>query len=162
MKHELLPGEQVLIETGLHRIVMLRNFIVALVIYVFLVAVASMIPDFRLMIRLYIALGGLLIGTVIVLIEWIRWKSTTLLVTTHRLLLRRGILRRAEYVIPLAKVQDVTLSQSIGARLLGYGHLSVSAAGRDGPMLIQFVSRPRKVRDAIIGGASGLQDWKLV
>lgn len=56
----------------------------------------------------------------------------------------------------MAKIQDVTVSQTPGQRLLGVGDLKLESAGESGSMGIRNVDRPRDLADAILAGANKL------
>lgn len=73
-------------------------------------------------------------------------------VTNFRVYSRYGIMRKDEAIVQSADVRDVALSQSITSRLLGYGDVEVSTAGRGGSEVVfQGVSRPHRAREAVQG-----------
>ena len=53
----------------------------------------------------------------------------------------------------MAKIQDVTVRQTFGQRLLGVGDLMLESAGESGAMSIENLDRPRELADAIIAGS---------
>jgi uncharacterized membrane protein YdbT with pleckstrin-like domain len=63
---------------------------------------------------------------------WIHWKTTHYVFTTHRVLIRRGVLRRTGRDISLQRVNDVGFSQSLWDRLVGAGTLTIESAGEQG------------------------------
>jgi membrane protein YdbS with pleckstrin-like domain len=50
-----------------------------------------------------------------------RWERTRLLVTTHRLVVVTGTLRRSRADVALARVSAIEVEQGLLGRLLGYG-----------------------------------------
>ena len=44
---------------------------------------------------------------------WIEWRTTHYVFTTHRVLIRRGVLRRTGRDISLQRISDVAFSQSL-------------------------------------------------
>jgi uncharacterized membrane protein YdbT with pleckstrin-like domain len=50
----------------------------------------------------------------------------------------------------LAKVQDVTVNQTLGQRLLGTGDLSLETAGETSRIVIQSIDRPQEAADHIL------------
>jgi uncharacterized membrane protein YdbT with pleckstrin-like domain len=79
----------------------------------------------------------------------LRWASTRLLVTSERLLWRRGVLARHGREIPLERLADVTVSQSFSERLAGLGDLVVQPVGEPVGLRIANLPRPERVLDAI-------------
>lgn len=78
-----------------------------------------------------------------------RWRATDLVVTTMRVIYRRGVVSRSSREIPLSSVQDVSFVQSLGERMIGKGQLSVQSAVVPGEEPIQDVRRPAVVQGLI-------------
>ena len=57
------------------------------------------------------------------------WRSTHWVFTDERLLVQEGVLSRDRRDLPLARVNDHLMSQSLLGRLLGYGRLSIDSIG---------------------------------
>jgi uncharacterized membrane protein YdbT with pleckstrin-like domain len=68
-----------------------------------------------------------------------RWERTHLVVTTDKVLLVDGTLRRRAASVRLRAVEKLELEQSFPGRLLGYGTLVA------GPLEIEHVPEPRSV-----------------
>jgi uncharacterized membrane protein YdbT with pleckstrin-like domain len=81
-----------------------------------------------------------------------RWRSTDLVVTSMRVIYRRGALRRVVREIPISSVQNVEYSQSILGRLVGRGHLTVESAASSGSEQFADIPHPAEVQ-GIINGA---------
>jgi membrane protein YdbS with pleckstrin-like domain len=81
-----------------------------------------------------IALGALGAG----LSVW-RWERTRVVLTTEKLFVVHGTLRRRAAAIRLDRVATIEVEQSLVGRLLGYGTLSA------GELEIPFVPQPRDV-----------------
>lgn len=80
------------------------------------------------------------------LVWWLRVVSTTLTVTSKRLILRRGILAKATTEVRHEDVRNLQVDQSFLQRLLGVGDLYVSSAGQDGIEINAFgIPRPDEV-----------------
>lgn len=60
-------------------------------------------------------------------VRYLRWSSTVYAITTHRVIVQKGILGREFDEIPIIQVHGVDVHQSPGQRLLGYGTVRVSA-----------------------------------
>jgi uncharacterized membrane protein YdbT with pleckstrin-like domain len=73
--------------------------------------------------------GALLLaaGAVLALHAVWRWDRTRVVVTTEKLFVVHGILRRSSAGVRLRAVEAVELEQTLPGRLLGYGTLTVGA-----------------------------------
>jgi len=76
------------------------------------------------------------------------WAGTTLVVTNHRLVLRSGILRRGRE-LALERIDDMTITQSLFARMLGAGDLLIESVGEGSRESFVGCPHPRRVRDEI-------------
>jgi uncharacterized membrane protein YdbT with pleckstrin-like domain len=63
---------------------------------------------------------------------WLAWRTTHYVFTTHRVLIRRGILHRTGRDIALQRVSDVGFSQSLWDRMVRAGTLTIESAGEQG------------------------------
>jgi uncharacterized membrane protein YdbT with pleckstrin-like domain len=72
-----------------------------------------------------------------------RWDRTRLVVTTEKLVLAEGILRRHESTVILRSLSNVGLERSLTGRLLGYGTVVV------GPLRVTHVAAPREVSELL-------------
>ena len=69
------------------------------------------------------------------------------------LTLEAGLASRTRRTLDMAKIQDVTVQQSFGQRLLGVGDLMLESAGESGAMGIKNLDRPREIADLIINSS---------
>ena len=79
--------------------------------------------------------------------------SVTLRFHDGHLTFETGILSRTRRTLDLVKIQDVTVSQTFGQRLMGVGDLMLESAGESGAVAIRNLDRPREIADAIIAAA---------
>lgn len=71
-------------------------------------------------------------------------------VTNQRVYVRRGIINIKEKDIPLAKINDVQIVQSLVQRIFGAGDAIVQVGNDESSMVIQDIAHPREFRDVII------------
>ena len=76
------------------------------------------------------------------------------------LILETGFLSRTRRTVDTAKIQDVTVKQTLGQRLLGVGDLFLESAGESGRMSIANLDRPREIADAIINSSKRSPDTR--
>jgi membrane protein YdbS with pleckstrin-like domain len=93
------------------------------------------------------------------LVPWVRWSSTTVVVTDRRVRWRSGVLRRRTREVPLSRVVDVGLDRTPGQRLLGSGTLVLETAGERGPLVLRDVPRARRVVDEL-ADLLDRDDWR--
>jgi uncharacterized membrane protein YdbT with pleckstrin-like domain len=160
MPNQLLAGESLVIPP-LHRhwALLVRGLVPAaltalVVVVVVDVLARGLLPgDLRLLatIAAAVALG------LWVVVVWLRWTEDSLTITNQRVILEEGVLVRSSRVIPLDRVQDVSTTQTLVGRILGYGTVEIDTAGAGGSERFGYVHHPERVRDQvfILTGRSG-------
>ena len=114
----LIAGEQVVHETGVHPIV-------------FLPPAAFVIGGigFGVLGMPYPGVIFLAIGVVMFAAAWIRQWSSEFAVTNKRVIIKVGFISRRTIEINMSKVESVEVNQDIFARLLNYGTIVVIGTG---------------------------------
>ncbi|MBL0162529.1 MAG: PH domain-containing protein [Xanthomonadales bacterium] len=69
------------------------------------------------------------LGLVFLIIAYVRYQSTELAVTTKRVIVKHGLIRRQTVEINLAKVESIQVDQGILGRMLNFGTLIVAGTG---------------------------------
>ncbi len=87
-------------------------------------------------------------------------RQVTLRFQDDHLTLETGFLSRSRRTVDTAKIQDVTVKQTLGQRLLGVGDLMLESAGESGRMTIVNLDRPREIADAIINSSKRAPDLR--
>ena len=64
-----------------------------------------------------------------------------------------GFFSRTRRTVDMAKIQDVTVQQTFGQRMIGVGDLLLEDSGQSGAMGIKNLDRPREIADAIINSS---------
>jgi uncharacterized membrane protein YdbT with pleckstrin-like domain len=77
----------------------------------------------------WIVVGIAVVAAIAVLPPLVRWRSTHYVITTHRVMVRRGVLTKSGKDITLSKVTDVSFRQSLLDRAIGAGSLHIESAG---------------------------------
>lgn len=75
------------------------------------------------------------------LVPWVGWRTTHYVFTTHRVLIRRGFVRRTGRDIALQRINDVGFSQSLWDRMVRAGTLTIESAGEQGQEVLHNVPR---------------------
>ncbi len=80
----------------------------------------------------------------------IKRKASLLRIHDGHLTCETGYLSRTRRTLDMAKIQDVTVSQTFGQRLIGVGDLMLESAGESGAMVMRNLDNPREIADAIL------------
>jgi uncharacterized membrane protein YdbT with pleckstrin-like domain len=142
----LNPGEQVVADIRPHWW-FLASAVTAVVV-VLAGAVAAVVTGAPR--PLGLAVGALLVAALLWLVaRYLRWRGTRLLVTTDRLIHRRGLIATRRREIPLGHLADVGFRQTAWQRLIGAGDLVLESAGRDSREVFPWLPHPAAVHDEI-------------
>ena len=91
---------------------------------------------------------------VLVLLIWFlariaRWTTTNLVVTSDRLIVRTGVIAKRGREIPLERINDIVVTQSLFERVLGAGDLMIESGGERGQESFHNCPRPPRVQNEI-------------
>jgi uncharacterized membrane protein YdbT with pleckstrin-like domain len=89
--------------------------------------------------RIVIAAVAVLAVVVVVLVPYLRWRSTHYVLTTHRLMTRLGILNHTGRDVPLNRINNAMYEQSFWERIINSGTLVVESAGEDGQQVFRNI-----------------------
>jgi uncharacterized membrane protein YdbT with pleckstrin-like domain len=145
---DLLPGETALLHVNRHPLVLVGEVLVPTLV-VLAICIALVLVNLGGSLRWFLVLA-LLLGLFVYLdIRYIIWRSITYTITDQRILQRRGVLGKYTRSVGIARVQDVSTSQSIFGRLFSYGNVEIESAGRDGAELFTYVPAPEHFRNIL-------------
>lgn len=77
------------------------------------------------------------------------WFFTNYVLTTERIIVRKGIIARTGVEIPLENIHNVLFSQSVFERVLGYGDVVVESAGQGGQTRFMDIPDPEAFQSQI-------------
>lgn len=100
------------------------------------------------------ALGLLLLpvfglGLIFWILAYVRYKTTELAITTKRVIVKHGFIRRRTVEININKVESIQVDQEILGRVFNFGTLVIAGAG-DPQAPIAGISSPMAFRKAFI------------
>jgi membrane protein YdbS with pleckstrin-like domain len=81
--------------------------------------------------------------------RYVRWASTRLVVTTSRVIERRGVFSRQGREIPIAALSDIAYRQSFFERIIGAGNVILESAGRDSQEVFPDLPHPDQIHNEI-------------
>jgi hypothetical protein len=151
IEENLLPGETIVFKTRLHWNIFGRPAL-ALVCGLSLLTVS--VREVR---GVGIFLSG--VGVVMALLAYIAFVSSEFGVTTQRVVIKVGFLRRRSLELFLQKVESIGVDQGILGRIFGYGSVSVIGTGGT-KELFRKVAAPLEFRRIVQQQTPApLQEW---
>lgn len=88
-------------------------------------------------------------------LRWAVKSSTRLTVADGRLRYQSGITSKTTRTLELARIQDVTVTQSVGDRMLGLGAITIVTASDSGSITMEQIDQPQRVAEQILDLARG-------
>jgi membrane protein YdbS with pleckstrin-like domain len=161
-KKLLNPGEQVAVDVVPHWKYMARPvLLVAIVLAGAIVALQYQLPRWA-----ELAVAGVMVVSLLWLLgRYLRWATTSFVVTNQRLILRKGVLRRSGREILIDRLTDITYKQTLTDRLLRCGDILLESPGREGREVLVDLPQPIRIqneicrlvsqRDGLAGGPGG-------
>jgi uncharacterized membrane protein YdbT with pleckstrin-like domain len=84
----------------------------------------------------------------IVAFSFVQWKTTKFAITDQRVAYQSGIVRRQGVSIPLNRINNVNFQQSVIARMLNNGVVTIESAGQ-GDSVFENIPDPQRVRTLV-------------
>lgn len=108
---------------------------------------------------LFVLLGIAVLLIVIIGLFWVSWRMHTFRVTHEVVEVRSGVLFRSHRKARLDRIQGISISRSLFARIFGAAKLEISAAGSDASMPLAYLSgvNADALRTEILTRASGIR-----
>lgn len=101
-------------------------------------------------------LGWIFIGFLIFISMLIEKWTTERALTSRRLIVKIGLIRRSTEEISCNRIEEVNLNQSIFQRILGCGDIKVTGVG-SGEIILRNIDNPLEVQRKI----NELRQWKI-
>jgi hypothetical protein len=107
--------------------------------------------------------GDVLLGVFAVAALWlagrtVRWVTTTLVLTTTRLVQRSGVFARRALELRLERINELSYHQSLPGRLGRTGELMVETGGESGDIVFEHVPRPAAFQSLVTEQISAFHD----
>lgn len=144
----LNPGEEVVVDVRPHWWFLVRPLTAVVVVLIGgIVALSQSAPEAADL----AVLAVLVVALVWLLGRYVRWATTSLVVTNDRIVLRRGVVGKQSREIPIEHLSDISYRQSIFQRLIGTGSLLFESAGRDSREVFPGMPHPARIQNEIYG-----------
>ena len=96
-----------------------------------------------------VLLPALGLGLIFIGMAYVRYKTTELAITTRRVIVKHGFIRRRTVEININKVESIQVDQEVLGRMFNFGTLVIAGAG-DPQAPIAGISSPMEFRKAFI------------
>jgi uncharacterized membrane protein YdbT with pleckstrin-like domain len=83
------------------------------------------------------------------LVRYVKWRTTNFVLTTDRLIHRTGVIGKHGREIPLERINDLTVNQSIFERIIRAGDVMIESGGERGQAVLSDLPDPFRVQNAI-------------
>src|SRR6476659_5662506 len=145
----LAKGEKV--ERDLHPLTVVVPTIFGLLLAAACITVARATPDDDTGNRIqWIAVAVfVLVAVPAVFVPYLRWRTTHYVITSHRVMVRRGILTKNGKDITLSKITDVSFQQTVLDRIIRSGSLHIESAGDSPDENLSNIPRSNEVQQLI-------------
>jgi membrane protein YdbS with pleckstrin-like domain len=80
---------------------------------------------------------------------WISWRTTHYVFTSHRVLIRRGVLHHVGRDIALQRISDVGYSQTLWDRIVGAGTLTIESASEHGQETLTTMPHADRIQQTL-------------
>ena len=101
-----------------------------------------------------VLLPALGLGLVFLAVAYVRYKSTELAVTTKRVIVKHGFIRRQTVEINMNKIESIQVDQGVLGRVFNFGSLVVAGTGTSHAP-ISGIAEPMAFRKAFIEAQDG-------
>ncbi len=98
---------------------------------------------------LWIALILIVVTLLNFLVKLLGWSNTNFVLTSDRIITRRGVLTKSGIEIPLERINTVFFDQRLIERMVGAGDLAIESAGERGSETFENIRKPAIVQREI-------------
>lgn len=142
-ENQLMSGEQIILITHQHPIVLLRWLLIDLVSVVILVGIAIATGNFWPLILL-------IIPSSILAYDIIARHRKEYIITDRRVVKQEGIFTIHSFDAPLDKINNVFHEQNFVGRILNYGQVGLETASEQGTTIFHLIPSPVSFKNRIV------------
>ena len=148
----LIDGEDIVVELRPHWIALVVPIAVTILVVVGWGLAFGWAPDAgagRTTVVFGAAIVAVLLLLAYVLPRIVAWATSIFVVTTDRIIHRKGLVAKYSMEIPLEAINDVRFQQGVFERLIGAGDLIIESAGERGRQVFADIRHPEEVQREI-------------
>jgi uncharacterized membrane protein YdbT with pleckstrin-like domain len=145
----LIEGEDVVVELRPHWIALVVPIALAGLVVVGWILALGWAPSSGAG-RTTVVWGAAIVGLALLLAytvpRIVAWATSIFVVTTDRIIHRRGLVAKYSMEIPLEAINDVRFQQGVFERVIGAGDLIIESAGERGRQVFADIRHPEEVQ----------------
>jgi uncharacterized membrane protein YdbT with pleckstrin-like domain len=146
---ELMPGEKMILASNPHWFYFWKQMAAAFGVVGLLLLLMWLNDGWAETMIGWAALIAFIILLVNLVYEFVQWKTTRFAITDQRVAYQSGIIRRRGVSIPLNRINNVNFDQTLIARMLNNGIVTIESAGQTGDSVFENIPDPEQVRTVI-------------
>lgn len=100
-------------------------------------------------VRWIIVAAMVLVLVPVVVVPYLTWRTTHYVITSHRVMVRKGILNKTGKDITLSKITDVSFRQTLLDRFIRAGTLNIESAGDSPDETLRYIPRSNEMQQLI-------------
>lgn len=157
-------GERVLFETRPRFTLSLGStllkIVILLLILYFFTTIQALVTEIQTFLIYYIQLPlvmgitYIMLLLIVILFFWVvwdmlTWRAIKYMLTTHRIMIKRGIFRKRKIYMPYNMIQDIDVSQGLIERLFKAGDIEISGGHEHTQVVMEDIPNPNQVDNTI-------------
>jgi uncharacterized membrane protein YdbT with pleckstrin-like domain len=146
---ELMPDEKMILASNPHWFYFWKQVAAAIGILALLLLLWLVDTDWLNTVIGWVTLVAFIVLVLDIIVEFVQWQTTRFAVTDQRVAYQSGVVRRRGVSIPLNRINNVNFEQSVIARMLNNGIVTIESAGQTGDSVFENIPNPEHVRTTI-------------
>jgi uncharacterized membrane protein YdbT with pleckstrin-like domain len=146
---DLMPDEKMILASNPHWFYFWKQVAAAIGILGLLLLLWLVDTDWLNTVLGWVTLVAFIVLVLDIVFEFVQWQTTRFAITDQRVAYQSGIFRRRGVSIPLNRINNVNFEQSMIARMLNNGVVTIESAGQTGDSVFENIPDPERVRTTI-------------
>ncbi|MEO1056544.1 MAG: PH domain-containing protein [Actinomycetota bacterium] len=147
---DLIPGETMILHSHPHWWYFWKQVLAGVGVIVLFLVWASQDGDGAVRTVLWwLVVLGFVVWAANTIYQFVQWQTTRFAITDQRVAFQSGVIRRSGVSIPINRITNVNFDQSIIARMLNNGIVTIESAGETGDSIFENIPDPENVRNVI-------------
>jgi uncharacterized membrane protein YdbT with pleckstrin-like domain len=146
---DLMPGEKMILASNPHWFYFWKQVAAGAGVIGLLLLLTLFDADWLNSIIWWVVILAVVVLVLDTIFELVQWKTTKFAITDQRVAYQSGMVRRRGVSIPLNRINNVNFNQSMIARMLNNGVVTIESAGETGDSVFENIPDPERVRTLI-------------
>ena len=152
----LHPDEKVLVDVHPHWRFLVKPLLVLIIFGAGLIVLG---PVLAVAVPVLIGVGAVTgLAALWFLVRWLQWSNEHFVVTSERVIHRKGVIAKRGMEVPLERVNNIAFNQTAMERMMGSGDLLIESGGESGQQHFRDIPRPGQVQQRIYAAMEALED----